>query len=74
MPKQNFEKAMKELEEIIQELEKGELPLEKAMKKFEEGVQLSNFCTETLDEAERKITVLLQDQGGTVSEQAFMLE
>lgn len=74
MAKQNFEKAIKELEEIIQELENGELPLEKAMKKFEEGVQLSKFCTETLDEAERKITVLLQDQGETVSEQPFMLE
>ena len=47
MAKQTFESAMKKLEQIVGELESGDLPLEKALKKFEEGVQLSTFCTRT---------------------------
>jgi len=74
MAKQTFEKAMKQLEEIVQELEIGDLPLEKAIKKFEEGVQLSKFCSETLDETEKRITILLQDQQGNVTEKPFMPE
>ena len=69
--KQTFEKAMKQLEEIVQELESGDLPLEKAIKKFEEGVQLSKFCSETLDETEKRIQVLLQDSEGKVMEKPF---
>jgi len=71
MTKQTFEKAMKRLEQIVQELESGEQPLEKAIKKFEEGVQLSKFCSRKLDETEKKITILLQDQEGNVFEKPF---
>jgi exodeoxyribonuclease VII small subunit len=46
MAKQTFEKAMEQLEEIVQELESVDLPLEKAIKKFEEGVQLAKFCSD----------------------------
>ena len=74
MAKQTFEKAMKQLEDIVQELEIGDLPLEKAIKKFEEGVQLSKFCSETLDETEKRIKILLQDQQGNVTEKPFMPE
>ena len=74
MAKQTFEKAMKQLEQIVQDLETGDLSLEKAIKKFEEGVQLSKFCSEQLDETEKKITILLQDQAGNVSENPFLSE
>lgn len=68
MPKMNFEQSMKKLERIVQELESGDLPLEKAMTKFEEGIQLSKFCTEKLDETEKKVTLLMQDNQGNIEE------
>ncbi len=71
MAKQTFESAMKQLEQIAQELEAGELSLDMAMKKFEEGIQLSRFCTKKLDETERRIAILLQDSDGTVQEVPF---
>ena len=71
MPKQTFESAMKQLEQIAQELEAGELSLELAMKKFEEGIQLSRFCTRKLDETERRIAILLQDSDGSIQEIPF---
>ena len=71
MTKQTFEKAMKRLEQIVQELESGEQPLEKAIKKFEEGVQLSKFCSKKLEETEKKVAVLLQDHEGNVFEKPF---
>jgi exodeoxyribonuclease VII small subunit len=71
MAKQTFESAMKQLEQIAQELEAGELSLELAMKKFEEGIQLSRFCTKKLDETERRISILLQDSDGLVQEVPF---
>lgn len=71
MAKQTYESAMKQLEQIAQELETGELSLELAMKKFEEGIQLSRFCTKKLDETEQRITVLLQYPDGSVQEIPF---
>jgi exodeoxyribonuclease VII small subunit len=71
MAKKTFEQAMKQLEEIVQDLESGDMPLEKAIKKFEEGIQLSKFCTEKLDETEKRITILIRDSGGKVSEMPF---
>jgi len=72
MAKQTFEKAMEKLEKIVQELESADLPLEKAIKKFEEGVQLSKFCSEKLDETEKRITVLLKDQNDQLLEKPFI--
>ena len=74
MAKQTFEKAMKKLEQIVDELESGDQPLEKAIKKFEEGVQLSKFCAEKLDETEKRVTILLQDQKGDFFEKPFSPE
>ena len=74
MAKQTFEKAMNKLEQIVQELESTDLPLEKAIKKFEEGVQLSKFCSEKLDETEKRITILLKDQNDHVFEKPFISE
>ena len=71
MAKQSFESAMKQLEQIAQDLESGELSLELAMKKFEEGIQLSRFCSKKLDETERRIAILLQDSDGSVQEVPF---
>lgn len=69
-----FERAMKKLEQIVRELESGDQPLEKAIKKFEEGVQLSKFCSDKLDETEQKVTLLLKDQTGNVFEKPFISE
>ena len=71
MAKQTFEGAMKQLEQIAQDLEAGELSLETAMKKFEEGIQLSRFCSKKLDETEKRIAILLQDSDGSVQEVPF---
>ena len=59
---------MKQLEQIVQELETGDLSLEVSMKKFEDGIQLSRFCAKKLDETERRITLLLQNPDGSVQE------
>ena len=72
MAKQTFEKAMEQLEEIVQELESVDLPLEKAIRRFEEGVQLAKFCSGKLDETEKRINILLKDKKNQVVEQPFM--
>ncbi|MBW1821593.1 MAG: exodeoxyribonuclease VII small subunit [Deltaproteobacteria bacterium] len=74
MAKTTFEQSMRKLEKIVQELESGDLPLEEAMQKFEEGIKLSRLCSEKLDETEQKITLLMQDKRGNVSEKPFIPE
>jgi len=71
MAKKTFEQAMKQLEQIVQDLESGDLPLEKGIKKFEEGIRLSKFCSKKLDETEKRITILMQDPDGELSEEPF---
>ena len=71
MAKKTFEQSMKQLEQIVQELESGDLPLEKAIKKFEEGTQLSKYCSAKLDETEKKITLLMQDAEGNITASPF---
>lgn len=66
--KQTFEKAMGQLEDIVRELESGDLTLENAMKKFEEGMKLSKYCSRLLDETEKKITLLMADEDGNIQE------
>ena len=73
MAKKTYEQALKQLEQIVQDLEQGEMPLEKAIKKFEEGIQLTKYCTEKLDESEKKISILLQDAAGNVSNMPFAI-
>ncbi len=60
----NLEKSLADLEELVEELESGDLPLEKAMKKFEEGIKLTRGCQAALKEAEQKVEILLQSAGG----------
>jgi len=62
--KQTFETALKELERIVRRLEEGDLPLEDSLKLFEDGVKLSRECQERLNQAERRIEVLLKDENG----------
>ena len=69
--KHTFEQAMETLENIVQELESGDLALEKAMHRFEEGIKLSKFCSGKLDETEKKITLLTGNADGIVSEDPF---
>jgi exodeoxyribonuclease VII small subunit len=58
-----FEECLQRLEQIVGELEKGELPLERALGLFEEGIQLSNSCRQELEDAEGKVEVLLNRNG-----------
>jgi exodeoxyribonuclease VII small subunit len=69
MATQTFEKAMQQLEKIVEELEAGEMPLETSLKKFEEAVHLSRFCSEKLDESEKKIALLLKTPDGGLKEE-----
>jgi exodeoxyribonuclease VII small subunit len=61
---QNFETSLDELERIVRELERGDLPLEKSLELFEQGVKLSRACQERLNEAERRIEILTRDSQG----------
>ena len=70
----NLEKALADLEAIVDELESGELPLEKAMKRFEEGIKLTRGCQAALKEAEQKVEILLESAGGNEQLEAFEVE
>lgn len=62
--KDTFESSLGKLEEIVTQLEAGEMSLEKSLKLFEDGVKLSRECQERLDQAERRIEILLKDKNG----------
>ena len=66
----NFEDAMKKLEEIATELEKNDLDLDTSVTKFEEGMKLSKECSKMLEEAEKKISILIKD-GDSITEEEF---
>lgn len=68
---QSFESSLASLERVVRELERGELPLEKSLDLFEQGVRLSRECQERLNEAERRIEVLLRDSEGRTLLGAF---
>jgi exodeoxyribonuclease VII small subunit len=71
----NFEVKLKRLEEIVGEMESGDLPLEKSLKLFEEGVKLSRECNERLQKAELEVKVLLGvDADGEAVEGDFLPE
>ena len=60
----DLEKALNDLETLVEELESGDLPLEKAMQKFEDGIKLTRNCQSALKEAEQKVEILLKSAGG----------
>jgi len=71
---QNFETSLEELERIVRELERGDLPLEKSLELFEQGVKLSRACQERLNEAERRIEILTRDNQGRPTIRPFDVE
>ena len=68
-----FEKALERLENIVNQLEQGELSLDESLKIFEEGVKLSKTCLKMLDDAERKVEILVKDKDGRKRLQAFSM-
>jgi len=71
MSEKKFEAALTRLEEIVKELEQGDLPLEQSLKLFEEGIKLSRICNSRLEDAERRVEVLLKDEAGKIVAQPF---
>ena len=69
-----FEEAFQKLEAIIKKLDEGNLNLEDSLKAFEEGVRLSRFCSQKLDEAEKRVDLLLKESNGRLVPQPFSLE
>ena len=67
-----FEDALEKLSRIVEKLEEGNLSLDEAIKAFEEGVTLCQFCAKKLDEAERKVALLLKDQKGEFYAEPFI--
>ena len=71
---QNFETSLAELERIVAELEAGDLSLQRALELFERGVQLSRNCQQQLDDAERKVEILIKGQDGNMMAVPFEAE
>ena len=67
----NFEEAMKKLEQITTELEKGDLSLDESVKKFEEGIKLSIECNKILEDSEKRINILINNDGN-ITEENFL--
>jgi exodeoxyribonuclease VII small subunit len=69
-----FEKAFQDLEKIVQRLESEELPLDESLQLFEEGIRLSRFCNQKLEEVEKKIELILADAKGQPVTEPFEIE
>ncbi|MGI8772407.1 MAG: exodeoxyribonuclease VII small subunit [Acidobacteriaceae bacterium] len=67
----NFEESLKQLESIVAQLERGDLPLEESIKLFEDGIHLSAVCKQELDNAEGKVQILLKQRDGTLQPEPF---
>lgn len=63
----SFESSLAELEEIVGQLENGDLPLERSLELFEQGIKLSRECRSRLSNAERRIEVLMKDSAGNMT-------
>ncbi|MBN2059001.1 MAG: exodeoxyribonuclease VII small subunit [Deltaproteobacteria bacterium] len=71
MGQKRFEEALKQLEEIVRDLESGDLSLEDSLKNFERGMKLIKFCSEKLEEVEQKVNILVKESDGKYSTQPF---
>lgn len=71
--KKSFEEQMENLEKIVAELENGNLNLDESVNKFEEGIKISKECNKILEEAEKKITILVSENG-EIKEENFETE
>jgi len=72
MAKEKFEDALSKLEKIVSKLEEEEISLEESLKFFEEGVRLSRFCNQKLDEVEKKVEILVRDKEGALKTESFI--
>ena len=72
--KKTFEESLAELEKIASKLEGGDLGLDEAIKEFEKWIKLSKECSEKLDQAEKKINILVQGENGELEEENFVAE
>jgi exodeoxyribonuclease VII small subunit len=71
MATDKFETSLKKLEEIVKRLETGSLTLEDSLKAFEEGVKHAAFCSSKLDDAERRVEILLKQKDGSLKRELF---
>ncbi len=71
--KNNFENTIKQLEDIVKELESDNLDLDTSVEKFEKGMQLSKQCTKMLEDAEKRISILI-NKDGKIQEESFIAE
>lgn len=69
--KKTFEENLNELEKIASQLESQDLSLEKALSEFERGIKLSKICNKKLEEAEKKINILVESENGSLKEENF---
>lgn len=70
----SFEEAINELEKTVNELEVEKLTLDESVKKFQKGMELSKYCNELLDKAEKDISILIENSTGEVKAEKFELE
>lgn len=71
MPKEKYEEALNKLEKIVAKMEAGNISLEESLKFFEEGIRLSRFCSRKLDEAEKRLEILMRDKDGALKPRPF---
>lgn len=71
MAAEKFETSLKKLEEVVRKLENGTLPLDESIKAFEEGVRHASLCAAKLDEAERKVELLIKQRNGSFRREPF---
>ena len=68
---QNFEQSLKQLESIVAQMERGDIPLEDSIKLFEEGTKLAEQCKQQLAEAEGKVEILIKQRNGAMKREPF---
>lgn len=73
MKELSFEEAINELEKTVNELEVEKLTLDESVKKFEKGMELSKYCNELLEKAEKDITILIEQSNGEIKTEKFEL-
>ena len=66
-----FEESLRQLEKIVDQLERGDLPLEESVRLFEDGVRLSSACKQELDAAEGKVQILMKERDGSMRAEPF---
>ncbi len=71
MEKMKFEEALLSLEDIVRQLEAGNLSLDESISEFERAVKLVKLCTERLDAAEQKVKILVNGEGGEITDKPF---